>query len=144
MTHFLWLIPLSVVSAVLGRMGGAVGYDTKYRDAGCSIIAVIATGLIVGWHLEFWWVYLAVFVLHWGAFSTYWDWLFGGKDTMWFSGIMVGLALSPIVFINKWFILLVVFRVIFLGVVWEVLNRTVSKWKDGDIIEENLRYAASL
>jgi hypothetical protein len=27
-----------------------------------------------------------------GMLSTYWDWMFKGKDTYWFAGLMVGLA----------------------------------------------------
>lgn len=71
----LLLIPLAVTSGILGRIGGAEDYDTKYRDVGCSLIAVIASILVFGFHPGYWWVYVAMFGLHWGAFSTYWDWL---------------------------------------------------------------------
>jgi hypothetical protein len=118
--------------------------DTKWRDWGCSAIVVLACWLAFGWHG---WVYLAVFVLHWGAFSTYWDWLFKGKDTFWFSGLMVGLALTPILWINVDLWPIVALRTGFLAVSWEALNRYLPQkvwiWRR-DVVEEFSRYAVSL
>lgn len=138
------LILLAFASGVLGRMGGAAGYDTKYRDVGCSAIVVLACWMLFGWHP---WVYLAVFLLHWGAFSTYWQKLFKGVDNMWFSGAMVGVALSPIGFIDSNLLYLVVVRTILLCAIWGALNEFLPQkvfiWTR-DIVEEFCRYFASL
>lgn len=140
----MWLlIPLAILSGVFGRMGGAEGYNTKWRDWGCSLIVILALLIISGIHLQFWWVYASIFLLSWGAFTTYWDWLFG-KDTLWFSGLVVGIAAAPALFIDLGLWPIVLIRAVVLCVVWEVLNRTVSKLPKGDIIEELSRYAVSM
>jgi hypothetical protein len=125
-------------------MGGAKGYNTLYRDIGCSAIVVLACCMFLGWHP---WVYLAVFSLHWLMFSTYWDWLFKGQDCLWFSGLMVGVALTPILFISVELWWLVALRMGILAVSWEALNRylpdKVLVWRR-DVVEEFSRYALSL
>lgn len=142
---------LSLLSGLFGRMGGAGKhghwYDfllhTLWRDLGCSAIVVAVLWMNFGFHPI---VYSAVFLLHWGAFSTYWDKLFG-YDNMWFSGGMVGLALAPIIFIDisLWWIVLC--RIIILTVAWGCLNKylpaKVLCWKR-DVAEEYSRYAISL
>ena len=124
-------------------MGGAKGYDTLYRDLGCSAIVVIATTILWGWHPC---VALAVFLLHWGAFATYWKHLFG-KITMWFSGLMVGFALYPIVFIDPELYKIVIIRAVALAIIWEFINRYLPEhifiWHR-DIVEEFSRYFSSL
>jgi hypothetical protein len=141
------ILGLALISGVLGRMGGAKGYSTLFRDMGCSLVVVLAVIVALGLNVAFWWVYLAVFALHWAAFSTYWDWLFGGEGNLWFSGFMVGLALSPICFINHSLWLVVTQRALILCVIWGSLNKYLPKrilfW-DRSIVEECLRYTISL
>jgi hypothetical protein len=139
------LLALSSLSGLLGRMGGAKGFDTKYRDAGCSILAVGALCLFLGFQWAHWWVYVIIIGLHWGAFSAYWHKLFG-FDNLWFSGFLVGLSMFPALFIVKtiWWILLI--RAVALALVWGCLNKYLPKkvlWWDRAVAEEYLRYAAS-
>ena len=101
--------------------------------------------MFLGWHP---WVYLGVFCLTWGSMATYWDWLFKGRDSMFFSGLMVGVALTPILFISVELWWLVALRMGILAVVWECLNRYLPQkgvwiWRR-DVVEEFSRYAVSL
>lgn len=142
----LFLIPLAILSGILGRMGGAHGYDTKYRDVGCSLIAVAALCLFVGFQWSAWWVYLIIFGLHWGAFSTYWDWLFK-YDNFWFSGFMCGLAMFPACFTLPWIWWLLLIRAVVLSSGWGLIHKFMPRkllaW-DGAVAEEFLRYAITL
>ena len=142
----IWLLPIAIASGILGRMGGAHGYDTKYRDIGCSLLVIVAVVLMLGWQPSFWWVYGLIFGLHWATFSTYWDEVFG-YDNFAFSGGMVGLAISPILFvdISLWWV--VAIRVLALSFIWWALNRFLPKrvWLWGrDVVEEFSRYFVSL
>ena len=147
----LYSVLLALLSGLFGRMGGAGKegnwydwmLDTKWRDVGCSLIVAFVCWLFIGWHP---WVLLAVFGLHWAAFSTYWDTVFG-YDNLWFSGAIVGLACFPIIFVDKHLWLFVLCRIIILTVVWGCLNKYLPKkvfiW-DRAVAEEYLRYTASL
>jgi hypothetical protein len=144
----IWLlIPLSIICGTLGRAGGAKGYHTLWRDWGCSLIITLVAAGMTGLQLQFWWVYILIFLLHWGTFSTYWDWLFKGVDTFWFSGLMVGLALFPIMFIDMHFWWIVALRAVILMILWECLNKFLPQrilcW-NRDVAEEFSRYFVSL
>lgn len=92
-------IIFTVLSAILYRLGGlgreqdqwipAWLKNTKYRDVGCSLLAV-------GWmaiyyeRVEWFW-YLASFGVLWGALTTYWDFVFE-KDNFWVHGLGIGVA----------------------------------------------------
>lgn len=81
----------TVASAILYRLGGAKGFDTKYRDVGCPIVFLAwftSTHPVHGIEYLF---YLPIFGLMWGALTTYWDWLFG-FDNYWFHGFMIGMS----------------------------------------------------
>jgi len=150
-----YFILLSLLSGLLGRMGGAGKsgqwyeniLDTKWRDIGCSIVAIVTLSLFVPFNISFWWLYLIILVCIGGAFSTYWDKLFG-YDNMWFSGFVVGLAMIPAVFINysPLLIILLILRPVFLCIVWGCLNKYLPKkvfiWNRA-VAEEFLRYTAS-
>ena len=87
-----------------------------------------------------------IFGLHWAAFSTYWDEVFG-YDNFAFSGWMVGLALAPICIIDYGLWWVVAIRVIGLAVIWWALNKFLPKkvWIWGrDVVEEFSRYFVSL
>jgi hypothetical protein len=140
------ILVLAIISGVCGRLGGAQGFDTKYRDVGCSLIVVVAFCILFGFDFHFTWVYLLVFGLHWAAFSTYWDKIFK-YDNLWFSGAMVGVALFPIMFIDIALWWVVIARSIVLCVVWGCLNKYLPQrvlfWRR-DVFEELARYTVSL
>ena len=145
-------ILLAILSGILGRLGGRakdghwydVLTDSKARDVGCSIIAIITFCLWFGFEWKWWWVYLITFGLHWGAISLYWDILFG-YNNLWFSGFVVGIALIPLVIIYNLYLLWIV-RAILLAIIWGCLNKYLPKkvliWRR-DIAEEFLRYFIS-
>jgi hypothetical protein len=146
MEKWLILLLLAVVSGVLGRMGGSTGYNTKWRDLGCSLVALMALWLFIGFNLEHWKIYAVVFVLQWAAFSTYWDRVFG-YDNLGFSGLAVGMAALPVVYIEPRLLLFLLTRAILLAVIWWALNRFLPKrvlvW-NRDVAEEFTRYFISL
>ena len=143
--NILLIIILSVLSGILGRIGGAQGYDSKFRDVGCSLITLFALCVLVGFNFALWWVYLIIFGLHWLTFSTYFSWLFG-KDNLWVSGFAVGLAILPLL---DWTLFI---RAILLAIIWGCLNKYLPSagvrgdkrilfWRR-DVVEEVLRYAS--
>jgi hypothetical protein len=146
MSTFIALLVMAFLSGVCGRLGG-VGdpYDTKWRDWGCSAIVLFVIGMLWGWHAEYWWVYVVVFLWHWGAFATYWDKLFG-YDNFWFSGLVVGLGIAPLMIIDAGLWWVVLLRAGALCVIWGCLNKflpqQVGPFKR-DVVEEFSRYAAS-
>jgi len=133
-----------ILSGILGRMGG-VGkpYNTRYRDIGCSILSVLIFILWFGFKQEYWYLYLISIGLHWGAFSTYYDKLFG-YDNFYFSGFMSGIALLPLCFIYE-ILPLFFIRAILLGIIWGLLHKFLFQniylliWRS-DVAEEFLRY----
>jgi hypothetical protein len=143
------LLLLSILCGVLGRLGGrakdGIWYDflsnTKARDIGCSLMVLSSLLIVFGFHLNLWWVYLLLILLHLGAFSTYYDTIFG-YDNLWFSGFMVGLALLPFAWFGiAWWLILI--RAILLAIIWGCLNKylpdKVLIWRR-DVAEEFLRY----
>ena len=97
------VILLIILFGILYRMGGAEGYDTKYRDIGCSL-CILLIAFLLGIRSA-WWTWPIAFGLHWGALSTYHKWLnkfFGHdkEDVHWygwfFHGLVLGLAIMPI------------------------------------------------
>ena len=141
----IWVL-LMFIAGVLGRMGGAHGYNTKWRDIGCPLVLIVAAILYSGWHADVWWAYAMVFGLSWAAFSTYWDTLFG-YDNFWFSGLMVGLAGVPLIFTDISLWPLVLCRILLLTAAWGLLNKYLPPrvwiWRR-DVAEEFSRYALSL
>lgn len=105
MMNIVYIILLSIVSAILYRLGGASEEDQdkefpwiprwfknlqKKRDVGCTL-CTLGSVAILGIHAQ-WWVWVLCFGMMWGALSTYWDFLFG-FDNHWFHGFMCGVAL---------------------------------------------------
>ena len=151
-----YLIILSIVSGVLGRLGGRAKDGSWYdclshswaRDWVCPLIALISLWLMIGVVLSYWWTYLLIYGLTVSFLTTYWDWLFK-EDNLLFSGFAVGLALVPAEKLNIsiWLILI---RAILLAVIWGCLNKYLpSAGIDGkkrillwrrDIFEEFWRY----
>ena len=139
----IWLIVLAVIRGVLGRLGGAAGWNTKFRDIGCPITIVIDWIIILGWYQSFQWVYLTIFVLQFSSFCTYWDWLFG-EDNLWFSGLIAGLCIAPILFMDLSLWWLVLLRGAGLCVLWGSLNRWLPNIPKRDVVEEFTRYAVAI
>lgn len=133
----IWL--LSILSGILGRAGGAQGYNTKYRDLCIPAILVGYISLHTGWS---WWL-LLLFISTMGSLTTYWDWLFD-EDNLWFSGFITGMALIPAVFIGVG-INFILIRAIILTLIWGLLNKYMPRkllfWR-GDVANEFLRYFA--
>ncbi len=120
---------LVVASAVLYRMGGAAGYNTKFRDFGCPTVAV-GSALIIGlchWSLAISW--LACFAV----MTTYWK--RKGQDASWYhwwtTGLMYAVAFLPVCyFLSR--IEAFVFFTIFLSTataVWSSLVKNVI-WEE--------------
>ena len=134
---------LSILSGIFGRMGGAQGFNSKWRDIGCSSIILITFFLLFGFYSSLWFFYLLAFGLHWLFLSTYWEWLFK-RDNLWFSGFMVGWAILPLMGIE------IFVRAILLALIWGSLNKYLPSagvsgnkrilfWRR-DVVEEFFRY----
>ena len=87
---------LAVASAILYRMGGAAGYNTKWRDLGCPLVAVASASVIGLGH----WSLVITFVLLFGAMTTYWK--RKGQDARWFhwwtTGLIYAVAFLPVAY----------------------------------------------
>lgn len=88
MIKVILLVLAAIVSAIAYRLGGASGYNTKYRDIGCSLLCCLSMGVFIAWH----WTLILVFGLMWGALSTYFK--KKGTDARWYHWLIVGLAFS--------------------------------------------------
>lgn len=121
------IILMSILSAILYRLGGAKGFNTKFRDWGCPLVALI-TMLYLNINAA-WWIHALSFLLMFGALTTYWDSIFG-YDNFYAHGFMVGLAYLPYLLSVSWALLII--RAIILA----ILIGTWSKYTDNDIIEE--------
>jgi hypothetical protein len=106
-------------------MGGASGYNTKFRDLGCPTILIILFSILFGLH----WVYLLVFGLSFGALTTYWDFLFG-YDNFWFHGFMCALPGILLCWFIPWWIPIIRLIICTVGMgLW-------SKIIGNDVVEE--------
>ena len=120
---------LVVASAILYRMGGAAGYNTKFRDFGCPTIAV-GSALIIGlchWSLAIVWpVCFAVMTTYWkrkGQDASWYHW--------WTTGLMYAVAFLPVAyFLSR--IEAFVFFTIFLSTATAVWSALVSNvvWEE--------------
>ena len=117
------------LSALLYRLGGAKGYNTKFRDIGCPFVLLCLVGALFGFKLAFWWVYVLLFGLSFGALTTYWDKIFG-YDNYWFHGFMCALPGLLLCFVLPWWIPVLRLIICTVGMgYW-------SKIQDNDVIEE--------
>ena len=128
MIDLLIVIIASVASAVLYRLGGARGYDTKFRDVGCSLVSCLVLGHLVAWH----WTLILVFGLMWGSLTTYWK---KGPTAYWYNwlitGAMYSVATIPLIIVEgNW--IGFASRTIVLGgltMIWSQLNGNVV-WEE--------------
>jgi hypothetical protein len=135
----IWLLALAVISGIFYRMGGSDTYDPKWRDWGCSLVS-LATLSLWTHSRAILWVFPLIFLLSWGALSTYHKWLnpFFKKpktDCYWFNwlahGLGIGLACLPLYAIGV-VTQLVVFRAVLLGIlimIWSERNEQVV-WEE--------------
>ena len=122
-------LALAVASAILYRMGGAAGYNTKFRDFGCPTVAVI-TALIIG---LFHWSLMIVWPVCFAVMTTYWK--RKGQDANWYhwwtTGLMYAVAFLPVCyFLSR--IEAFVFFTIFLSTataIWSALVKNVV-WEE--------------
>lgn len=117
----LFLFLSCVLSAILYRMGGAKGYDTLWRDIGCSLVLIGLSMLLFGVSRN-WWAYVITFGLSWGALSTYWDEVpfNNGVDNFFMHGFFCGLAAFPLLWAHvPWQIFLIRIVLCTLMGVWQ-------------------------
>ena len=106
------VILLSIISAILYRLGGASTEDQdkefpwiprwiknlpKKRDFGCGWCVLFAS-FILGINAPIWAWVISVGLM-WASLSTYWDELFG-YDNHWFHMFMIGFSLLPVMFFS--------------------------------------------
>ena len=120
---------LVAASAILYRMGGAAGYNTKFRDFGCPTVAVLSA-MIIGlchWSLAIsWLVCFAVMTTYWkrkGQDASWYHW--------WTTGLMYAVAFLPVAyFLSR--IEAFVFFTIFLSTATAIWSSLVSNvvWEE--------------
>ena len=126
---------LSIISAILYRMGGSDTYNTKWRDLGCSLCATLCclATLELVYNVETVLALVAVFALIFASLTTYFK--EKGKDTHWWNwlivGLMFGIAALPLPLVtHHWggFLL----RTAFLGASVCVWSQTVDNvvWEE--------------
>lgn len=138
------LLIASISAGILGRMGGAKGYNTKFRDLG---VPLIFTGLMIwllwrSFNVGLLLASTVAFGALLGALTTYWQFLWG-YDNLWFSGFCCGLTAFPYIPCTyKWGGFLV--RSLLLAIIWGTLNKYLPKKFiiDRAVAEEFLRYFA--
>jgi len=125
---------LPFVGAILYRLGGMAGMNTKFRDLGVPTVG-LAVMLLLGVKVA-WWVHLIAFGLLFGALTTYWDSLFG-YDNFYFHGFMCAFAYLPYAIATHLWVAFII-RCIICSVFMGLLNYFANKynWKHSDWIEE--------
>lgn len=83
-------IVLSIISAILYRMGGyGKPFNKLYRRIGCSLISTCLV-IIIGIHAQ-WWLYILYAGASYGVLTTYWD-KWGTDDVEWYEWALTGFA----------------------------------------------------
>jgi hypothetical protein len=95
-------IVLSVLAAILYRMGGSGRYPRQARMVGVPLVSILAM-LVLGIHS--WWLLLCMGIMV-GAISTYWDFI-NGSDSFWLHGLFVGLAMLPLIGVVHWYAIII-------------------------------------
>lgn len=94
-------IGLSILGGILYRMGGKGGkwyYNTKVRDIGVPLIAILILWPVWDISVPFW-MHLLVFMVMFGSMTTYWE-HWGTEDVEWFEWLLTGVVygLTPIAY----------------------------------------------
>jgi len=105
MTILIITLFLTALAGLLYRMGGCGDpcrrkypklptwfFDTKARDIGIPLLCGFPYMAFVLKIAAPWWVHLLAFLTLFGMLTTYWDWMFKGKDNFWMHGFMCGAA----------------------------------------------------
>jgi len=110
--NIIYVILLSIVSAILYRLGGSSKADQdkefpyipswfkkipKKRDVMCNLVTLLAA-FILGVNAPIW-AWVLSMGLMWASLSTYWDEQFG-YDNHWFHMFMIGFSMLPIMFFS--------------------------------------------
>jgi len=107
MANKVWLLIIAAIaSSITYRIGGKGGFKNAkaVRRFGCSLIALIAIWITVGFDAAYWWVYPLTYILQALALSTYWDTIFSPdkNDENWACWLATGagysLATLPLMF----------------------------------------------
>jgi len=140
-TNIILTICIAILSGILGRLGGAKGYDTLYRDIGCSLLSLVTFWIWFGFRLDCWGIYLLVFALQWATFSTYYEPIFSCHN-FWFGGLIAGIALLPLLLgynILPFCLIRTLLLIILWGCLAKFLPSPVFCWNRA-VAEEFLRY----
>lgn len=143
------IIPLTILSAVLYRLGGWGGegrerfpnlpewvFNTKARDVGCALVTFAGYTIYSSFLGVPWFIHLLCFLLLFGSLTTYWDWI-TGKDNFWLHGLACGLAYVPYGFYTgDWT------QIITRCFVLAVLMGGISLISGNDVVEETGRGAS--
>ncbi len=104
-----------IISGICYRFGGSakrgnwldIARHRWVRGAICPLLALLLYIYLKGFHLSFWWAYLAFYGLSYAAISTYWDFLCG-FDNHWLHGFFLGLASIPLYWVGvHWWAILI-------------------------------------
>jgi len=139
---FLLILLFSCISGFFYRCGGAGKEgkprwipkwlrNTKARDLGCPLIALIALWFQDGFKLSYWWAYVLTFGAMFGALTTYWDFLNKGQDNFFLHGAGIGLATLPLILIGV-HLTQIIFYSLGLGLTMGIWSAMV----DNDVWEE--------
>lgn len=143
----LLMIGLSFVSAILYRLGGwgqdgrsrfpslpGWFFNTKMRDFGCAIIALIAMVYVLNVQATLI-IHVISAILLFITLTTYWDKYFNDTDNFWMHGFMCAFAYLPYAIVNdNWEGFL--FRCIALSLLMGFWSNHIKWRKYDDIIDE--------
>lgn len=122
----------------MGGVGGKWYFDSKVRDFGCSIVALISLYLI-GIHGQ-WWMYFLSLGTMFGSLTTYHKWMnpiFGDdkEDVRWYGWFMHGFCFGLALFWFYTYLPLILKRAFVLGIFTAIWCEGISK----DWLEEGGR-----
>ena len=141
----LYTLLFTVISALLYRMGGCGQpcrdkwpnlpgwfFDTKARDIGIPLLCGLPYILLAVKISAPWWIHLICFGALFGMLTTYWDFLFKGKDNFYMHGFMCGVAYMFYGIAHPELLLWLGIRAIVMGVFMGVWCKIFSN----DLVEE--------
>ncbi len=127
------LLILPFIGAILNRLGGMAGMNTKFRDFGVALVGffvIILLGIKVAW-----WIHLISFLLFFSALTSY---EYGmNTDNFYLHGFFTSFAYLPYaIAAHLWvmFIVRVIIATVSIGGVNYFVNK--YKWKHSDWVEE--------
>lgn len=129
---------LCIASSICYRIGGKGGFKNAkaVRRFGCSLIALIAIWITLGFNAAYWWVYLIAYILQALALSLYWDIItqfWRGDDSEYWenwllTGMFYGLAVFPFLSAGvHWYAIIGRSIVLGLFIMW-LRERTGKDW----------------